>query len=360
MAGALASHIIQRSDDGPPDTRALSQALAACALSRYDDWRRRDRYPPQPWLPIAKDAALSLYCRSAAAAARTDDPATVALLALTVVLPIGERCPGQSGHWSPDPVVRHVLGLDDRLNGQPASVRALLSLAVVPHVPTSSTTTAENQSTIRLAELGLRGIDSARLVSAMPWYGWSQIRLERFRREIEAIDRRLDRRPLFSDLDTQIPPRDLPAAVALRQMRAEVWKHQLSELDAGDEGADLVGGIVFTSGDTSPLPTWQCVRPLAFIATMLGDPRLTEPHERAIELARLLKAFRFLRQLQIDQSVGWMHPAPDSVVGGLRAAAWDHTTPPDATSLALLAVCELLRSLDKFDGDPPLEPAPPR
>jgi len=100
-------------------------------------------------------------------------------------------------------------------------------------------------------------------------------------------------------------------------------------------------------GTGTPLPTWQCVRPLAFIATMLGDDRLTEPSERLIETARLLHALRFLRQLQADDSCGWMYPNPEMAIGGIRASTWDHTMPPDATSLTLLCVVEAIQSLER-------------
>ncbi len=173
-------------------------------------------------------------------------------------------------------------------------------------------------------------LPTERLVSLMPWLGWSE------------LDAATIAQP------DQAKPGEVPAAPALRQMRAEVWKHQLSPIDAGADGADMVGGIVFTTGASIPFPTWQTVRPIAFIATMVGDDRLTEPAEREIELYRVLAAFRFLRQLQVDDSCGWMCPNPEAAIGGIRAATWDQSMPPDATSLALLATCELFKSMDRM------------
>lgn len=174
---------------------------------------------------------------------------------------------------------------------------------------------------------------SERLPSLMPWLGWAELNLAAMRSSAGG------------------PPVDVPSALALRAMRDEVWKHQLTPLDATDDSADMVGGIVFTSGATTPLPTWQCVRPLAFMATMLGDRRLTEPQERALELARLLQAMRYVRQLQIDESSGWMLPSPQAAMGGVRGAVWDYTLNPDATSLSLLAVVELLESMDQIESE---------
>ncbi|MFN7021845.1 MAG: hypothetical protein ACK4WH_11030 [Phycisphaerales bacterium] len=173
------------------------------------------------------------------------------------------------------------------------------------------------------------------LVAEMPWLGWAELDI--------ASNRAIGR--------SDTPPADIPSAVALRDMRAQCWKHQLGFSDVNDDSADMLGGIIFTKGTGTPLPTWQCVRPIAFLATMLGDDRLTEPAERAQETFRLLLALRFLRQLQADEACGWMHPGPEHAIGGIRAAPWDHSMPPDAAGLALLAVCEAITSLEKLQTE---------
>lgn len=171
-----------------------------------------------------------------------------------------------------------------------------------------------------------------RLVSHMPWLGWAEIELAKHK-----------------DAGADGKPADIPSAVALREMRAQVWEHQIVPADLDADSLDLAGGIVFTRA-ASPLPTWQCARPLAFIATMLRDERLTEPWERDAELGRLMQSLRFLRQLQADESIGWMAPNVEMAVGGVRAAPWDQSMPPDATSMALLTVVEVLRSLDALSA----------
>ncbi len=183
---------------------------------------------------------------------------------------------------------------------------------------------AAHEAEIRL---WLGTVNAGQLVAQMPWAGWAEIQLAERNREQNGV--RVD----------------IPSAVALRDMRRQVWEHQIGLTDVDRDSMDLAGGIVFTKG-TTPLPTWQCARPLAFIASMLRDPRLTEPQERPAELARLLHAFRFIRQLQADESIGWMASRPELAAGGLRAATWDQSMPPDATSMALLAVVEALKSLD--------------
>jgi hypothetical protein len=236
----------------------------------------------------------------------------------------------------------------DRLN--PVERAVMLYVYSCPPGPPSGPDVGYLSQQVRLA---FADAGSERLTGLMPWLGWAELNMGGLAQAAGA------------------PSPVVPAAVALRQMRASVWEHQLTRLDAGDDGADMVGGIVFTSGTSSPLPTWQCIRPVAFIATMLADLRLTETSEQKLELARLLQAFGFVRQLQVDESCGWMCPNPEAAIGGIRASTWDTSMPADATSFALLATCELLKSMDKLAaaegakgpqanpvGEPHAEPRP--
>ena len=164
-------------------------------------------------------------------------------------------------------------------------------------------------------------------------------------------------------MDNYVKPKDIPSAIALRRMRDQCWSHQLSITDAGEDAIDMAGGIVFTSGlgdgksGANPYPTWQCVRPLAFIATMLRDPRLTEPKERSREIVNLMQAMRFLRQLQVDEASAWMYPDPKLAIGGIRASTWDNSLPVDATSMTLLCVVEMIKSLDELAKPPAAPPS---
>jgi hypothetical protein len=105
-----------------------------------------------------------------------------------------------------------------------------------------------------------------------------------------------------------------------------------------------VAGIVFTAS-RNPLPTWHSARPIAFMATMLGDDRLTGGDEFARELNQLLGSLRFLRQLSAGEAEGHMYRSPRRAMWGVRASVWDQRMPPEATALTLLTVCETVRSL---------------
>ncbi|MEX2219760.1 MAG: hypothetical protein WD749_13485 [Phycisphaerales bacterium] len=156
------------------------------------------------------------------------------------------------------------------------------------------------------------------LVSQMPWLGWADVRYGHQR-----------------------------AAVALREMREMVWKHQLRPEDLPADQQDFAGGIMFTAS-RQPLPTWHAARPLAFIATMLGDERLTPDEEVPAELSRLLASLRFLRQLTAAEAEGHMYANPDQALGGVRASLFDQRMPPEATAFTLMTVCETLLSLEKI------------
>lgn len=164
-------------------------------------------------------------------------------------------------------------------------------------------------------------------IAQMPWLGLAELELR-------------DRRRLA----------EVPAGVALRQMREQLWQHQLSLGDAGPDTLDMVGGIVFTAGvaggTVAPYPTWHSARPLVFAATMLREPSLTEPGERARETVRLMRALRLLRQLQVDDVSAWAYANAGAAVGGIRAAPWDFGQPVDASAMVLLCVAETIKSLD--------------
>ncbi len=164
------------------------------------------------------------------------------------------------------------------------------------------------------------------LAAVMPWLGWAELAWAQI------------------GPDGQNGAAPIPAAVALREMRTQVWSHQLRHEDLPWDQRDLAGGIVFTAA-RNPLPTWQSVRPLSFIATMLGDLRLTDASEAPGELARLLASLRFLRQLSAGEAEGYAYADPRRAMWGVRASLWDHRQPVEATAMTLMTVCETLRSL---------------
>jgi len=162
------------------------------------------------------------------------------------------------------------------------------------------------------------------LVSQMPWLGWASVEL--------------------AGADT------VGAATRLREMRALVWQNRLRSIDVEYQDRDLAGGIVFTRG-TTPLPTWHSLRPLAFIATMLGRDELTQraagddPGEWPMELVNVMESLRFILQLSAGLEETHMYARPGLARYGVRASLWDQSMPTEASALALLTVCETLDAI---------------
>lgn len=146
---------------------------------------------------------------------------------------------------------------------------------------------------------------------------------------------------LWAEMDLAAPGAPVPASEALRQMRTLVWTHQLRPEDGGDDGADMVGGILFT-GTAMPLPTAQSLRAIASAGTMMADGRLTEKGELPRELSKMLAGLRFLDALTADEATCHMYVAPARAVGGVRASLWDQRMTPESGALALLILCDTL------------------
>jgi len=139
---------------------------------------------------------------------------------------------------------------------------------------------------------------------------------------------------------------DRASAVAtLASLRELVEENQLSDATAPGDQPDLIGGISL-SGVGRPLPTWSTAPMIALLAAMAADERYTKVSERPLKMASVLKGVRFLRQLSADESTLWMMPSPGAAAGGVRSAPWDQSMPPDATALALMAVCETIKAMD--------------
>jgi hypothetical protein len=158
--------------------------------------------------------------------------------------------------------------------------------------------------------------------------------------------------------EVALPGDTLPAGVGLADFRQRVWDSIIGP--TGLPGRpDLAGGILV--GSRGGLPTWQGVRPLIVMAALYDEPRVGLGGDAAI--GRFIRALRFVRTLQVDEASAWMYDDAFGALGGVRAAPWDGSLPPDATSLALLALVEFdaglagQRSRDQRNAITP-KPAP--
>lgn len=177
-----------------------------------------------------------------------------------------------------------------------------------------------------------RETDRSALVSELPWIGWAELALAEGAASV-------------------------PAGEALRAVRTATWSAQVSERDAGTDFADMAGGIVFTRSRT-PLPTWHTLRPVAFFASALGDPRLTSDSELRAEALALRRSLRFVLQLVVGESNEWLFRDPTRARGGVRVALWDQTCSLEASSLALLTIARTLTATEARSAAPPPPMAP--
>ncbi|MEX0875889.1 MAG: hypothetical protein WD114_00380 [Phycisphaerales bacterium] len=165
------------------------------------------------------------------------------------------------------------------------------------------------------------------LVTQMPFLGWAELELA--------------------------GEEEVPASSALQAMRELVWEHQLRRSDLSWSDRDLSGGIVFT-GARAPLPSWVSMRPLAFIASMLGDERLTPGSaasgEVPAEIGRMIDSLRFVRQLVAEGEIMHLYSAHDRAHWGVRMALWDQRMPVEVDAMALLVLTETLESIERISA----------
>lgn len=306
-------------------------ALTALALRRYTD--QTGRAAAEPFVPTHTPAGprgaseeawglLMLRLERGGAAGETpawDDPLAAALVTLNV-LPDG----GFLGRPLAEKCIATVRGSFDAAAGFRAGVpvvaRGALAAALVALAGQADATEADRAAATAAVRRGFADTPAGALVTTMPFLGWAELQLARGGGAV-------------------------PAGAALRQMRERLWANQIGPVEPGDDREDLVGGVLFADGGA--VPTWACLRPLAFAATMLGDARLTTAEERAGQTVRLVYAARFVRQLQAGSGAAWLYPDWPAAEGGLRAAPGRHAMPAGASGMGLIMLTELLGSLER-------------
>lgn len=136
------------------------------------------------------------------------------------------------------------------------------------------------------------------------------------------------------------------AAAPLRAFREKVYSYVLGPGEAGEDGEDLVGGVVFP-GSRPPLPTAQSLRVISALAMLLADPKVTPDDIFQRELIRFMPCLRFARQLCADEWSAPIFREPGRAKWGVRAALWDPRMPGEASALGLITVRETLAALDR-------------
>lgn len=328
--GMTGDYVLTRDQYEPLLAPAREQAVAAFALAFYAATPGME----EKSVHFARRTASRILDRLTVVGEMEEDPlvdpasAAAWIIARTELARL-EGAPGGAleGGFALTALARMLESFDE--NGGwtadlPAGARAMVAHALAcaasaPDAPSELRPRAEAATRSLLLQT-----DRSVLVSLMPWIGYAEYELA------------AGGAPIASE-------------VTLREMRSVVWEYQVSDRDAGVDSADLAGGIVFTRS-RNPLPTWTALRPLAFIARMLGDPRLTDADEFASELASLRRSLRFVMQLEASDAAMHMYRDEKRARGGVRPALWAQTASLDATSLSLLTVCETLRAVERRSG----------
>ena len=345
-ADAIASHLLTHAWTGPeayglrgdyhPTSglyepligEPMDQALVAFALARYAQTPGVNAETGARSTQLARTILHDLTVIAADEADLAADPVASAMwlagwMELIGVEPTA-REDAEFGAFSTLALgaVRKGIDSSPAWNSLAPGAKALVAYALVRVGAAGLDADAAARARTIMGEL-LSGATPAQLASLMPWILWA---------ELEAS-----------------PGERVPAELALRDFRSLTWEFQVEESPAQSANADLSGGIVFTRGGMR-LPTWQTLRPLAAIATMVGNPTLTSEDELALEVAAVRRSMRFLMQLAIREGELSMVQSERRAIGGVRLALWDQTEGLDANATGLLAVCELLRSVAARSG----------
>ncbi len=342
LADATAEHLVRRiQDDGtllgtlhpttgdyrPRLAGVESRALTALALSMYTDLRGTDAAVAR-MARERSDRLLATIPTQGGEAEKNLTPEAAALCTIALAGRPRERLAGDvelgrlmlacrpivEGAFDPES------GFATRPGTESAIVLALVRLANLSREPASLHLAEEALSQILLAT------PADQLVGQMPFLAWASIE----HADVAGLDE----------------PR---AAAALRQFREDVWARQIAPgTGIGSEQRDLFGGIQFTVS-TRPMADWHTARVGAAVATMLGRPELTEADEVGVELGRLLRVLRFLKQLSAGEAECHMFAEPAQSLGGVRSALWDQRMPSAATAMSLLCAVETLRSFERLE-----------
>jgi hypothetical protein len=173
-------------------------------------------------------------------------------------------------------------------------------------------------------------------VALLPWIGWAE-------EDFAAA--------------TNLPPSRLEA---LRDLRRHLHAAQIVP-GSRDGPPDLRGGFALRVASAGHSPaTAQSLRPLAWLAGILPQRQLVPADEQYHDIARLLRAMRFVMQISVraapDGADGWVRNS-ERTIGGIRNAPWDSQMPLAAQSMGLLSACQMLRTLEAVS--PPDAPQPP-
>ena len=299
----------------PLTATTADQALAAFALAHYASWQdSRSSSKTSKARDAAWDIVNDLAARSSIDVQAVRRPGAAAV----VILALGELAGTAEASTKVSSLRRQCLNLvqssfdteknqfDERVAVSEQVVCALVLGTRTAVDAVWRTTSFENQP------------------SVLPWLGWAEQRLAG-------------------------PDGPIAAATGLKTLRMRLWGTQVSIGDAPWGESDVQGGLAFRG---SQPPDWNTARPVTFLATMVGDPRLTssDGDELSTEIVNLLSAMRFLRQLSMREADRYRIHDEKRALNGIRASLWSDREPVAASAMTLIAVTEFEKSLSLIEA----------
>ena len=343
MAARLAAHLVQRQrEDGsmigtyhptsdrfdPPLAPTHDLALATYALRRAA--RQLDGVAAQE-IRAGADVAIQYLIRKVMAGDAPPQPAACALLLMTLL----ETDDPQQHAVAVDQLTQSLLQLQDgsgrfaaattdgrELANAPVQALVVLALATqYEHSPDPAVLLAVNRARTALAAQ----LQDHPVVPSLPWLAMAEYRLARLP---ESADKPQTSVGNFAGLATALRQRQVSAAPAVGP-------------------SDVIGGFNPAAADAAiPVPDWHTAAVLAFLAITLRQQDVIDPQERMTWLLDCGLAARFLAQLMFDEPSCYYVRSSRDVLGAVRPALWDNRLSVGPTAMTLLAVTELLDTLD--------------
>ena len=144
-----------------------------------------------------------------------------------------------------------------------------------------------------------------------------------------------------------------PSRTAADAARAVLVATQVSATRVGADGRppldDTIGAYPAV-GSAAGRASAQSLRMHLFIAMLAGEDGTRGADRDAEDRRSLDDANRFLHQLLAPPSIACCAGAPDRATGGILASPADASQPLAAQAIAVLALCETERALDRLGG----------
>ncbi|MEM9916093.1 MAG: hypothetical protein AAF911_14150 [Planctomycetota bacterium] len=321
----------------------LEAALASYTLVRYYDWRQREGNKDEFFQALV-DASQRTVDRVVGRLLTPDDPpnaVTAAFCLLTILeAPAGTFDPAMDDRVAG--LLRGLVDDDGRVLADAAAPDRLLSPAGTGAVLAALGRWYEHTRDPEVGQVLAAALESFWNrqrgpfdVNTLPWVALTHVQASGLLQDAGLID------------DETRAQRSAGLA-AMNELIAERQVVERPELGP----PDVEGGIVFVDAPpgSPPNPNWQTAPLFGFMATTLRDEQIVPRPQRPGTLVTASASARFLGQLMIDDPNCFAIRSPAEAIGGIRLALWDNELDIAPSAITLMAMLEMLETLDVLSG----------